>query len=113
MNLFIFARFHAREGQEDAVAALLCAQIEPVRAEPCCIDMDAYRSTRDPRLFYIHSRWTDDAAFEVHAQLASTDLFVKRMQALIDHEFQATRTISLSCPRAAMQSFPANQRIRP
>jgi quinol monooxygenase YgiN len=96
MKLFNFARFHAQEGQEEAVAALLRAQVEPVRAEPGCIEMGIYRSTRDPRLFYIHSRWIDEAAFEVHARLPSTDRFVERMQALIDHEFQATRTISLS-----------------
>jgi quinol monooxygenase YgiN len=96
MNLFNFARFHAKEGMADAVAALLRAQIEPVRAEPGCIEMDAYCSTRDPRLFYIHSRWADEDAFEVHAELARTDRFVERMQALIDHEFQATRTVSLS-----------------
>jgi quinol monooxygenase YgiN len=58
--------------------------------------MDAYRSTRNPRLFYIYSRWVDADAFEVHAGLPSTDRFVERMQALIGHEFQATRTVSLS-----------------
>jgi quinol monooxygenase YgiN len=95
MKLFVFARFHAKEGQEDAVVALLRAQIGPVREEPGCVEMDAYRSTRDPRLFYIHSRWIDEAAFEVHARLPSTDRFVERMQVLIDHELQATRTIAL------------------
>jgi quinol monooxygenase YgiN len=96
MKLFNFARFHACKGQEEAVAALLRAQIDPVRAEPGCVEMDAYRSTRNPRLFYIHSRWIDEDAFEVHARLPSTDRFVARMQALIDHPFEATRTISLS-----------------
>jgi len=96
VKLFNFARFHAREGQEEEVAALLRAQIESVRAEPGCIEMDAYRSTQTPRLFYIHSRWDDAAAFEVHAKLATTDRFVERMQALIDHEFHAMRTVSLS-----------------
>jgi quinol monooxygenase YgiN len=95
MQLFVFARFHAKEGQEDAVVALLRAQIGPVREEPGCVEMDAYRSTRDPPLFYIHSRWNDEAAFEVHAQLPSTDRFVERMQTLINHEFQATRTVAL------------------
>ena len=79
-----------------AVLALLRAQIEPVRREPGCVEMDAYRSRRDPRLFHIHSRWIDEDAFEVHARLPSTDRFIERMQALIDHEFQATRTISLN-----------------
>ncbi len=96
MRLFNFARFHAKKGQEEAISALLRAQIGPVRAEPGCLEMDAYRSTRNPRLFYIHSRWADEHAFEVHARLPSTDRFVERMQALIDHEFQATRTVSLS-----------------
>jgi quinol monooxygenase YgiN len=95
MQLFIFARFHAREGQKEAVAALLHAQVALVRTESGCVEIEAYRSTRDPRLFYIHSRWIDEAAFEVHARLPGTDRFVDRMQALIDHPFEATRTISL------------------
>jgi quinol monooxygenase YgiN len=39
MKLFIFARFHAREGQEVALEALLRAQPELVRAEPGCLEM--------------------------------------------------------------------------
>jgi quinol monooxygenase YgiN len=95
MKFFNFARFHAREGQEGAVEAMLMAQIDPVREEPGCVEMDAYRSTRNPRLFYIHSRWIDEAAFETHAKLPSTDRFVERMQALIDHPLEATRSRSL------------------
>ena len=84
MELFIFARFHARPGQESAVAEALRDIVAPSRAEPGCLDIHAFRSTRDGRLFYIHSRWTNEAAFEVHAGLPDTDLFVERMQALID-----------------------------
>jgi len=36
MELFIFARFHAREGEEAAVAAALRDVIGPSRAEPDC-----------------------------------------------------------------------------
>jgi quinol monooxygenase YgiN len=92
MELVIFARFHARDGQEDAVAAALREQVPGVWAEPGCLAIGAYRSTRDPRLFWIHSRWIDEAAFEVHAELRRTQLFVERMQELIDHPFEATRT---------------------
>jgi quinol monooxygenase YgiN len=91
VELTIFARFHAREGKEDAVAGLLREQVTPVRDEPGCLDIEAYRSTRDPRLFYIHSRWTDAAAFEVHAELPQTVRFVEQMEAIIDHPFEATR----------------------
>lgn len=91
MELFIFARFHAREGHEAGVAAVLREQTDCAREEQGCLAIQAYRSIRDPRLFYIHSRWTDEAAFEVHAELPRTVQFVKRMETLIDHPFDATR----------------------
>jgi quinol monooxygenase YgiN len=60
MELFIFACFHAREGQEDAVAAALRDTVVPSRAEPGCWAIAAYRSAREPRLFFIHSHWIDE-----------------------------------------------------
>ena len=63
-------------GRGDALAAL---QIPLVRAEPGCLEMGV-QSVRDPLLFWIHSRWLDEAAFEVHAKLPSTDRFVERAQ---------------------------------
>ncbi len=92
MELFIFARFHAREGQETAVAAALREVAAPSRQEPGCVAIGAYRSTREPRLFYIHSGWVDEAAFEVHAELPHTVQFLERIQPLIDHPFEATRS---------------------
>lgn len=90
-ELFIFARFHARDGQEEAVAAVLRDVLPPTRAEPGCRAIDAYRSTRDPRLFYIHSRWVDEAAFDRHAELPHTVRFLERVQKLIDHPLDVTR----------------------
>jgi quinol monooxygenase YgiN len=92
MELFIFARFHAREGQETAVAAALREVVAPSHQEPGCVAIGAYRSTREPRLFYIHSRWVDEAAFEAHAELPHTVRFLERIQPLIDHPFEATRS---------------------
>ena len=95
MELFIFARFHAREGQESAVAAPLLDEVPLARAEPGCLAHQAYRSTRDQRLFYIHSRWRDEAAFNAHTKLGHTMQFVERIQPLIDHELEVTRAIPL------------------
>ena len=67
MELFIFAPFHARPGNEDAVAATLLDVLAPSREEPGCLGIHAFRSIRDPRLFYIHSSWKDEAAFDHHA----------------------------------------------
>ena len=66
-ELFIFARFHVRPGSEGAVAEALLDILAPSRGEPGCLSIHAFRSIRDPQLFYIHSRWKDEAAFEYHA----------------------------------------------
>ena len=96
MELFIFARFHARESQGGAVVAALHDVIGPTREEPGCLAIDAYRSTRDPLLFYIHSRWIDEAAFEIHAGLPHTVRFLERVRTLIDHDLDITRTLPIS-----------------
>jgi len=91
MELFIFARFHARPGSEGAVSAALRDVLAPTREEPGCLGIHAFRSIGDQRLFYIHSRWTDEDAFEGHARLAHTVRFVERVEPLIDHPLDVTR----------------------
>jgi quinol monooxygenase YgiN len=92
MELTIFARFHARDGQADAVAAALREVVPPSRAEPGCVAIEAYRSIQDPDLFFISSRWVDEAAFELHARLPHTVTFLARVQPLIDHPLEVSRT---------------------
>jgi quinol monooxygenase YgiN len=91
MEVFIFACFHARPGYEGAVEETLRDVVGPSREEAGCLGIQAFRSTRDPRLFYIHSRWIDEAAFDHHAELPHTVRFVERVQALIDHPLEVTR----------------------
>jgi quinol monooxygenase YgiN len=92
MELFIFARFHAHEGQEAEVAAALDGVIGPTRAEPGCLAIAAYRSIQDLRLFWIHSRWIDEPAFELHAGLPHTVHFLERVRQAIDHPLEVSRT---------------------
>jgi quinol monooxygenase YgiN len=96
MELVIIARFHSREGSEEAVASALREQVLKVRGEPGCREIAAYASTRDSRLFFIHSRWIDEAAFNVHAELANTVQFVERMERLIDHPFDVSRVRAIT-----------------
>lgn len=91
-ELFIFARFHARPGHEDAVDAAIQEVLSPTRAEPGCLGINAFRSRRDPRLFFIHSRWRDEAAFEHHAGLPHTVRFLARVEPLISHPLDINRT---------------------
>jgi quinol monooxygenase YgiN len=91
LELFIFARFHARPGNERAVEETLRDVVGPSREEAGCLGIQAFRSIRKPRLFYVHSRWVDEAAFDRHAGLPHTVQFVERVQALIDHPLEVTR----------------------
>lgn len=91
MQLYIFARFHAREGNENAVAEAIVDVLAPTREEPGCLGIHGFRSTRDPRLFYIHSRWSSEQAFGTHATLPHTVRFIEIVQGLIDHPLDVTR----------------------
>jgi quinol monooxygenase YgiN len=91
MELFIFARFHAQPGKEQAVAATLLEVLPPTREEPGCLGTHAFRCINDSQLFYIHSRWKDKAAFERHLEYPHTIRFVERVEPLLDHPLNATR----------------------
>jgi quinol monooxygenase YgiN len=91
VELYIFGRFHAYESKEEMVAAAMRDMLAPVRAEAGCLAINVFRATRDPRLFYIHSRWRDEAAFDLHATLPHTLAFLARVEPLIDHELDVTR----------------------
>jgi len=92
MELFIFARFHAREGQEDAVAETLREVATPTRTEPGCLAMNVFRGASASRLFFVHSHWADEAAFETHIELPHTVRFVEEVEPLIDHPLVVERT---------------------
>ena len=76
MELFIIARFHARPGREGEVEAAIREVSVPTRAEPGCLGYQVFRGTRDRALFFIQSRWQDEAAFDHHADLPHTVKFL-------------------------------------
>jgi quinol monooxygenase YgiN len=90
MKLFVFAASMPAKRSRRC-----CARPELIRAEPGCREMGACRSVRDPRLFFIHSRWADEAAFDVHVNLPNTDRFVDCAEQLIDHPFDVARSHSI------------------
>jgi quinol monooxygenase YgiN len=73
---FVFVRLHAREGEEKAVEEALREVTAPSREEPGCLSFHLFRSARDPRLFYIHSQWVDEGAFQKHGVLPHTECFL-------------------------------------
>ena|SRR5690348_9364239 len=92
-QLFVFARFRAHEGREDALAAALREVVAPTREEPGNLAIAVFRSVRDPRLFYVHSRWVDEAAFDHHGDLPHTLRFIAAVEPLIDHALDVHRTL--------------------
>jgi quinol monooxygenase YgiN len=76
------------------------------REEVGCLGIHAFRSVRDPRLFYIHSRWLDEAAFDKHADLPHTVEFLQRVESLIDHPLDVTRAQMLSKVELALVGRP-------
>jgi quinol monooxygenase YgiN len=89
---YVFVRLYARAGEENAVEGALRDVMGPSREEEGCLSFHIYRSMRDRRLFYIHSQWTDEAAFQLHAKLAQTLTFLKTVDALLDQPRDVTRT---------------------
>jgi len=81
---YVFVRLHAREGEESAVEEALRQVTGPSREEAGCLSFHSFRSIRDRRLFFIHSRWVDAAAFQEHAGLPHTVRFLERVDALLD-----------------------------
>jgi len=90
MEIFVFARLHARPGKRDEVRQAMFEVQGPTREEPGCLDYGGFHSVRDPDEFYIHSRWRDMAAFELHAELPHTVRFIATVEPLLDPELKVT-----------------------
>jgi quinol monooxygenase YgiN len=92
VDQYVFVRLHAREGEENSVKQALRDVLAPSREEAGCLSFHIFRSARDPRLFFIHSRWADEAAFQAHALLPHTLQFLQRVDALLDQPREVART---------------------
>jgi quinol monooxygenase YgiN len=73
-EIFIFARFNAKVGLQQALAETIREVLGPTRQEPGCLSIHAYGAIQYPRLFYIHSQWEDEAAFDHHVQCTSRSI---------------------------------------
>ena len=91
-RLYVFARFHSKPGLEDLVEREIAKVLGPTRSEPECLGVNMFRSVRDDRLFYIHSKWQSEDAFDRHGELPHTKAFVDAVAALIDHPLDVVRT---------------------
>ena len=91
MEMFIFTRFDSQPGRSGAFEEVLREVVAASRKEEGCLSIHAFRSIRNSNVFYIHSRWKDEAAFDTHASLPHTLRFIEQAEPLLDHEIQAQR----------------------
>jgi len=96
MPLDISIRFEPKPGKHEQLLAELHLVIPPSRAEPGCIRINLYESTRQPLTWCIHSTWQDEQAFEIHAGLPHTKHFLSQLDGLLANQFEAVRTTQIA-----------------
>lgn len=94
----VVTHFHARAGREEETRLAVLAILAPVRAEVGCLAVEALQSSDDPRLFLIHSRWVEEAAYRTHRSFPHTREFLARVETLVDEPIESTRANRLSAP---------------
>jgi quinol monooxygenase YgiN len=94
--LDVFVHLRCRAGNDDQVIAALATVVSASRGEAGCVSIDAFRSTRDPQRFFIHSVWRDAAAFDRHATLPHTVAFIETVDSLLDEPRAVHRTHRLT-----------------
>ena len=92
MPIHTFVRFDPQPGKEHLLREELKLVLEPTRAEPGCIRIHVYEALRDPVVFYIHSEWVDEAAFDAHTKLPHMTRFLGLVGGLTAHAVKGIRT---------------------
>jgi quinol monooxygenase YgiN len=67
MAYVVIARWTAKEGEEDAVAAALTKLIEPSSAEPGNLTYVVHRDPEDARRFVVYESYVDADGYAAHA----------------------------------------------
>ena len=65
--------------------------VECSRREVGCIRMDVFESVNEPSVFAIHSEWTNETAFDLHATLPHTLRFLSAAEQLLGHPVTGLR----------------------
>ena len=67
MAYVVIARWTAKAGEEDAVAAALTKLIEPSRSEPGNVNYVVHRDPEDARRFVIYESYVDADGYAAHS----------------------------------------------
>jgi quinol monooxygenase YgiN len=92
LSFYSFVRFEPQPGKRLQLGDELRRLLEPTRAESGCVQIHLYEAIRDPAVFYFHSEWIDEAAFDAHAKTPHMVRFLNLVDDLITHPLRAVRT---------------------
>jgi quinol monooxygenase YgiN len=70
MAYVVLAKWIAKPGEEDEVAAAIEQLIEPSRAEPGNLAYEPHRDPADPRVFLLYEQYVDEDAYKAHGASA-------------------------------------------
>jgi quinol monooxygenase YgiN len=68
MAYVVCAKWIAKEGEEEGVAAAVRQLAGPSRAEPGILLYQAHRDPADPRVFFFYEQYADEAAYQAHVE---------------------------------------------
>ena len=91
MSFHFIVRLEPQPGKAAAFREEMVRVIEVTRTERECLAIRMFESIREPRLFAIYSEWTDEAAFERHAELPHTVRFLEAAKDLLTHPVEGMR----------------------
>ena len=66
MAFVVTAKWTAKEGAEEQVAAAIRKLVGPSRAEPGMLLYQPHRDPEDPRVFYFYEQYVDRSAYDAH-----------------------------------------------
>ena len=102
MSVHFFVRFEPQPGKDKEFRNELLKVIEASRTEPGCMAIRGFESLRAPAVFWIHSEWVDEAAFDLHAQLPHTIGFLQDAERLLTHPIQGMRSREIESDKLYM-----------
>jgi len=68
MSKRIIIHSHARPDKIEQARAALIKIMEPIRADPECLDFRVFQDEREPKLFIIWEEWTSEEAIMDHSK---------------------------------------------
>lgn len=70
MAYVVTAKWTAKEGEEDAVAAAIAKLVGPSRAEPGNLLYQCHRDPENPRVFFFYEQYVDEDGYRAHGDSA-------------------------------------------